>query len=254
MFQSRTHTCGELRLSDAGKNVTLAGWLENVREVGSNFAFLVLRDYYGTTQVVVQNEEMMLSAMKRAKALGKPISAHCEDNSLLRGGYIHDGEYAKAHGHRGICSESEFGQIARDIELVKKSGCKYHVCHISTKESVDIIRRAKAEGVDITCETGPHYLTLTDLADHLGYEYHYFSAVFHQCFGIHFKKFLNLFRVEKAYALLLKDDRDVTEICAACGFSGLRNFNRVFKQISGFTPTEYRRHHRPSSHHLSAKS
>ena len=110
----------------------------------------------------IQTEELMLKAMQKAKSLGKMIVAHCEDNSLLRGGYIHDGEYAKANGHRGICSESEFGQIARDLELVKKSGCKYHVCHISAKESVDIIRRAKAEGVDVTCETGPHYLVLDD--------------------------------------------------------------------------------------------
>ena len=110
----------------------------------------------------IQTEELMLAAMEKAHSLGKMIVAHCEDNSLLRGGYIHDGEYAKAHGHRGICSESEFGQIARDLELVKKSGCKYHVCHISTKESVDIIRRAKSEGVDVTCETGPHYLVLND--------------------------------------------------------------------------------------------
>ena len=110
----------------------------------------------------IQNEELMLAAMEKAHSLGKMIVAHCEDNSLLRGGYIHDGEYAREHGHRGICSESEFGQIARDLELVKKSGCKYHVCHISAKESVDIIRRAKAEGVDVTCETGPHYLVLDD--------------------------------------------------------------------------------------------
>ena len=110
----------------------------------------------------IQTEELMLAAMEKAHSLGKMIVAHCEDNSLLRGGYIHDGEYAKAHGHRGICSESEFGQIARDLELVKKSGCKYHVCHISAKESVDIIRRAKSEGVDVTCETGPHYLVLND--------------------------------------------------------------------------------------------
>ncbi len=110
----------------------------------------------------VQDPEMMILAMEKAAALNKIISAHCEDNSLLRGGYIHDGDYAKAHGHRGICSESEWGPIARDIELIKKTGCAYHVCHISTKESVDIIRRAKAEGVNITCETGPHYLTLCD--------------------------------------------------------------------------------------------
>jgi len=110
----------------------------------------------------VQSDEMMRQAMLRAKALGKMIVAHCEVNELLRGGYIHDGEYAKAHGHRGICSESEWAQIARDLELVKETGCKYHVCHISTKESVEIIRKAKAEGVDVTCETGPHYLVMDD--------------------------------------------------------------------------------------------
>ena len=110
----------------------------------------------------VQSDDMMRTAMERAKALNVPIVAHCEVNELLRGGYIHDGEYAKEHGHRGICSESEWAQIARDLELVKEIGCKYHVCHISTKESVDIIRKAKAEGVDVTCETGPHYLTMDD--------------------------------------------------------------------------------------------
>ena len=111
----------------------------------------------------VQTDSLMLEAMKKAHSLGKMIVAHCEDNSLLRGGYIHDGEYAKAHGHRGICSESEFGQIARDLELVKKLGCKYHVCHVSAKESVEVIREAKRQGVDVTCETAPHYLTMTDL-------------------------------------------------------------------------------------------
>ena len=110
----------------------------------------------------VQNEEMMREAMLRAKALGKPIVAHCEDNSLLCGGYIHDGEYARAHGHRGICSESEWGPIKRDVELVRETGVTYHVCHVSTKESVEIIRRAKAEGVNITAETGPHYVLLDD--------------------------------------------------------------------------------------------
>ncbi len=110
----------------------------------------------------VQSEEMMRAAMKKAKELGMIIAAHCEDNSLLFGGYIHDGEYAKAHGHRGICSESEWGPIARDLKLAKETGCKYHVCHISTKESVELIRKAKAEGVDVTCETGPHYLVLDD--------------------------------------------------------------------------------------------
>ena len=110
----------------------------------------------------VQRDEMMREAMLRAKAQGKMIVAHCEVNDLLRGGYIHDGEYAKQHGHRGICSESEWAQIARDIELIRETGCAYHVCHISTKESVDIIRKAKAEGLDITCETGPHYLVMND--------------------------------------------------------------------------------------------
>ena len=110
----------------------------------------------------VQSEEMMLAAMKKAKSLGKIIAAHCEDNSLLRGGYIHDGEYAKAHGHKGICSESEWGPIKRDLELVSKTGCAYHVCHISTKESVELIREAKKAGINVTCETGPHYLLLDD--------------------------------------------------------------------------------------------
>ena len=110
----------------------------------------------------VQNEEMMLAAMREAKRLGKLIAAHCEDNTLLRGGYIHDGAYAKAHGHRGICSKSEWGQIDRDLELVRKTGCAYHVCHISTKESVELIRKAKAEGLDVSCETAPHYLLLDE--------------------------------------------------------------------------------------------
>ena len=111
----------------------------------------------------VQSDDMMRQAMRRAKALGKMIVAHCEVNDLLKGGYIHDGEYAAAYGHRGICSESEWAQIARDLELVKEIGCKYHVCHISTKESVEIIRKAKAKGVDVTCETGPHYLVMNDM-------------------------------------------------------------------------------------------
>ena len=110
----------------------------------------------------VQDEAMMREAMQRAKKLGKVIVAHCEDNSLLHGGYIHDGAYAKAHGHRGICSESEWGPIARDISLSRETGCAYHVCHISTKESVALIRQAKKDGVDITCETAPHYLLLDE--------------------------------------------------------------------------------------------
>ena len=110
----------------------------------------------------VQSDDMMRSAMLEAKKLNKMIVAHCEVNELLRGGYIHDGAYAVAHGHRGICSESEWAQIARDLQLVKETGVKYHVCHISTKESVDIIRKAKAQGIDVTCETGPHYLVMDD--------------------------------------------------------------------------------------------
>ena len=110
----------------------------------------------------VQREDMMREAMLTAKALGKVIVAHCEDNSLLHGGYIHDGAYAAAHGHRGICSESEWRPIERDIRLSRETGCAYHVCHISTKESVALIRQAKKDGVDITCETAPHYLLLDE--------------------------------------------------------------------------------------------
>lgn len=111
----------------------------------------------------VQSEDMMRDAMIKAKALGKMIVAHCEDNSLLFGGYIHDGEYARLHNHKGICSKSEWGPIERDLKLAKETGCKYHVCHISTKESVDLIRKAKADGVDVTCETAPHYLVFNDM-------------------------------------------------------------------------------------------
>lgn len=110
----------------------------------------------------VQSEDMMRQAMLEARDLGKLIVAHCEDNSLLRGGYIHDGQYAREHGHRGICSESEYGQIARDLKLAEETGCSYHVCHISAKESVELIRQAKKRGVDVTCETAPHYLILDD--------------------------------------------------------------------------------------------
>lgn len=110
----------------------------------------------------VQNDEMMREAMTAAKRLGKIIAAHCEDNSLLFGGYIHDGEYARMHGHRGISSASEYKQIERDLRLAAETGCAYHVCHISTKESVELIRQAKAHGVNVTCETAPHYLVLCD--------------------------------------------------------------------------------------------
>ena len=110
----------------------------------------------------VQSESLMREAMMQCRRLGKILAAHCEDNSLLHGGYIHDGAYARAHGYRGICSESEWGPIARDLRLAEETGCAYHVCHVSTKESVAIIRAAKRRGVDVTCETAPHYLTFTD--------------------------------------------------------------------------------------------
>lgn len=110
----------------------------------------------------VQSAELMEEAMRRAAAAGRPVAAHCEVDDLLRGGYIHDGEYCRAHGHRGICSESEWAQVARDIELAEKTGCSYHVCHVSTKESVALVREAKARGLRVSCETAPHYLLLTD--------------------------------------------------------------------------------------------
>ena len=110
----------------------------------------------------IQSGQMMLDAMLKCKALGKIIAAHCEDNSLLHGGYIHDGGYARAHGHKGICSESEWKQIERDLEMARETGCAYHVCHISCGESVELIRRAKRDGIDVTCETGPHYLVFCD--------------------------------------------------------------------------------------------
>jgi len=110
----------------------------------------------------VQDADMMRRAFIEAKKVGKLIVAHCEDNSLLHGGYIHDGAYAKAHGHKGICSESEWGPIKRDLELCAQTGGSYHVCHISTKESVNLIRDAKKEGINVTCETAPHYLVLDE--------------------------------------------------------------------------------------------
>ncbi len=111
----------------------------------------------------VQNEEMMRLCMTKARNLGKIISAHCEDESLLNGGYIHDGEYARLNSHKGICSESEWGPVKRDINLLKETKAKYHVCHVSAKETVELVREAKKDGIDITCETGPHYLVLNDM-------------------------------------------------------------------------------------------
>ena len=110
----------------------------------------------------VQDDDMMRAAMTKAAAIDAIIAAHCEDNSLLRGGYIHDGRWCAEHGHKGICSESEWGQIARDLKIAEETGCRYHVCHISTKESVQLIREAKARGVKVSCETGPHYLVLCE--------------------------------------------------------------------------------------------
>ena len=110
----------------------------------------------------VQSEGMMRSLMERCAKLGKILAAHCEDESLVRGGYIHDGKYAREHGHAGICSESEWGPIERDLRLARETGCAYHVCHISCRESVALIRRAKREGVNVTCETAPHYLLLDE--------------------------------------------------------------------------------------------
>ena len=127
--------------------------------------FHTLKDYcaaFSDDGSGVQDEAMMRKAMEAAAREDVILAAHCEDNALLRGGYIHDGRYAAAHGHKGICSESEWGQIARDLELCEETGCRYHVCHISTRESVELIRAAKARGVRVTCETGPHYLTLCD--------------------------------------------------------------------------------------------
>ena len=110
----------------------------------------------------VQDQEMMRKAMQEAAKEGVILAAHCEDNTLLHGGYIHEGRYSATHGHKGICSQSEWGQIERDLELCEQTGCRYHVCHISTRESVELIREAKARGVRVTCETAPHYLVLCE--------------------------------------------------------------------------------------------
>ena len=111
----------------------------------------------------VQDEELMRLAMLAVRKTGKPLAAHCEDETLLRGGYIHDGPYARLHGHAGICSESETVQVKRDLRLAAETGCPYHVCHVSAKETVAAIREAKKAGVNVTCETAPHYLLLTDM-------------------------------------------------------------------------------------------
>lgn len=127
--------------------------------------FAALKDYvvgFSDDGCGVQSDDVMKQAMQKCAEINAVISAHCEVNELLRGGYIHDGVYCRTHGHKGICSESEWAQIERDCRLAEETGCRYHVCHISTKESVDIIRRAKARGVKVTCETAPHYLTLCD--------------------------------------------------------------------------------------------
>ena len=145
-------------------SITVAQQGEELADMGSMTEAIAFSD----DGKGIQTEELMKKAMKKAKSLGKIIVAHCEDNSLLFGGYIHDGVYAKEHSHKGICSESEWKPIERDLLLAKETGCRYHVCHISCKESVELIRKAKAEGVDVTCETAPHYLVLdeNDLKEH----------------------------------------------------------------------------------------
>ena len=132
---------------------------ETLSEMAGTVGHVVAFSYYGHG---VQSDAMMRAAMEQAKSLDKLIAAHCEDNRLLHGGFIHDGAWARAHGFKGICSESEWGQIARDLELVRQTGCGYHVCHISTKESVALIQKARAEGLNVSCETAPHYLLLTE--------------------------------------------------------------------------------------------
>ena len=161
------HLAEQLRLIAAGASIAVYPYgAITVGEMGKELADLdgMAKDViaFSDDGRGVQDEEMMRKAMLEAKRLGKIVAAHCEVNDLLHGGYIHDGEYAKAHGHRGICSESEYAQIARDLKLAKEIGVKYHVCHISTKESVALIREAKRNGVDVTCETAPHYLVMDD--------------------------------------------------------------------------------------------
>ena len=152
--------------SDAVINVyPFASITKNRMGRGELVDFEALKDYcvgFSDDGTGVQEEADMKAAMLECAKIGKIISAHCEVNELLKGGYIHDGEYCKAHGHKGICSASEYEQIERDCRLAEETGVQYHVCHISTKESVEIIRRAKARGVKVTCETGPHYLTMCD--------------------------------------------------------------------------------------------
>lgn len=151
---------------DAVINVLPFGTITRDRKgVGSVIDFASIADDvvgFSDDGTGVQTDELMEQAMTECAKLNKIISAHCEVNELLNGGYIHDGEYCKAHNHKGICSESEWVQIERDCLLAEKTGCQYHVCHISTKESVDVIRKAKQRGVRVTCETGPHYLTMCD--------------------------------------------------------------------------------------------
>lgn len=146
----RVHPYGSLTVGQKGNEVACLSEMKD-------YAFAFSDDGRG-----VQSEDIMRQAMEEVSRLGKVVSAHCEDNSLLHGGYIHDGKYAKEHMHKGICSESEWGPIKRDVEIAQETGCKYHVCHVSAKESVDIIRQGKLNGVDITCETAPHYLVLDD--------------------------------------------------------------------------------------------
>ncbi len=163
---SREHLEEELRIIRRDACIQVVPYAAiSVREQGEELA-----DLEALTAAVafsddgkgLQSDALMREAMLRARDLGKMIVAHCEVNGLLRGGYIHDGRYAAAHGHRGICSESEWRQVARDLDLAAATGCAYHACHVSAKERVELIRQAKKTGVDVSCETAPHYLLLDD--------------------------------------------------------------------------------------------
>jgi dihydroorotase len=110
----------------------------------------------------VQNAGIMLKAMKKAAALQASVVAHCEDNTLVFGGVVHDGVFAKTHNIQGIPSVCEAVHIARDVLLAEAAGCHYHVCHISTKESVRTVRDAKKAGIHVTAEVTPHHLLLTE--------------------------------------------------------------------------------------------
>lgn len=135
----------------AGKELT------NFEELTKKGAFAFTDDGVG-----LQTANTMYEAMRKAKLLGKAVVAHCEDMSLVRGGAMHEGEQSKKLGVPGILSISESVQIARDVLLAEATGVHYHVCHVSTKESVRIIRDAKKAGIQVTAEVSPHHLLLTE--------------------------------------------------------------------------------------------